>query len=244
MSSSPYSRTEQLRAVWPWLPLWTVVALLAIFSHGPMPLYSTRTLALAWEMWNQGHWLVPHINGQPYSEKAPLLFWLMNLGWAVLGVNETWGRLVAPLFALGSLLLSARLARHLFPKYPAVVGAAPLALVGAFLFTVFASITYFDTMVTFFTLLGLLGIWRAAEGKNGPDKLIVALMASLVLLVAVFSLLLSFVNGAPGGTKIPLSAVDPLARGHRVVSATLLNEDSQLVLKLRSVTDATELAMN
>lgn len=68
MSLSPsYSRSEQLRAVWPWLPLWAAVALLAIFSHGPMPLYSTRTLAVAWEMWNQGHWLVPHINGQPYS---------------------------------------------------------------------------------------------------------------------------------------------------------------------------------
>ena len=54
MSVSAYRRSEYLRAAWPWLPLWAVVALLAIFSHGPMPLYSTRTLAVAWEMWDHG----------------------------------------------------------------------------------------------------------------------------------------------------------------------------------------------
>ena len=45
--------------------LWFVVALFAILQHGPMPLYSTRTLAVAWEMWDQGQFLVPHINGHP-----------------------------------------------------------------------------------------------------------------------------------------------------------------------------------
>ena len=74
MSNNSYRRSQDLRALWPWLPLWTVVALLAIFSHGPMPLYSTRTLAVAWEMWREHHWLVPYINGEPYSEKVPLLF--------------------------------------------------------------------------------------------------------------------------------------------------------------------------
>src|ERR1700735_586847 len=87
VSVSAYSRSEHLRAAWPWLPLWALVALLAIFSHGPMPLYSTRTLAVAWEMWTHGHWLVPHINGEPYSEKAPLLFWLIHAGWFVFGVS-------------------------------------------------------------------------------------------------------------------------------------------------------------
>ncbi|MDQ6646630.1 MAG: glycosyl transferase, partial [Pseudomonadota bacterium] len=90
MPSSRYSRSEHLRAMWPWLPLWGVVALLAIFSHGPMPLYSTRTLAVAWDMWTHGHWLVPHFNGEPYSEKAPLLFWLIQAGWFVFGVGDIW----------------------------------------------------------------------------------------------------------------------------------------------------------
>src|SRR5690606_22912640 len=43
------------------LPLlaYAVVALVSIFLHGPVPLYSTRSLAVAWEMWDRGSWLVP-----------------------------------------------------------------------------------------------------------------------------------------------------------------------------------------
>jgi 4-amino-4-deoxy-L-arabinose transferase-like glycosyltransferase len=135
--ASAYSRHEHLRALWPWLPLWLAVALLAIFSHGPMPLYSTRTLAVAWEMWNQHHWLVPHINGEPYSEKVPLLFWLIHLGWAVFGVGDGWPRVLEVIFGGAQLILLARLAQRLFPERPWVATAAPwllLCLSYAFLF--------------------------------------------------------------------------------------------------------------
>ena len=80
-------------------------------------------------MWNSGNLLVPHLNGDPYSHKPPLLFWLINLGWAVFGVNEWWPRLVAPLFGLASLFLTAGLARRLWPG-EAECAAAPLILVG------------------------------------------------------------------------------------------------------------------
>jgi 4-amino-4-deoxy-L-arabinose transferase-like glycosyltransferase len=137
VSSSAYSRSEHLRSLWPWLPLWAAVALIAIFSHGPMPLYSTRTLAVAWEMWNHGHWLVPHINGQPYSEKVPLLFWLIHAGWFVFGVSDVWPRVLEVIFGGAQLALLATLARRLFPRHPWVAKGAPwmlLALGYAFLF--------------------------------------------------------------------------------------------------------------
>ena len=130
-------RFEHLRILWPWLPLWTIVALLAIFSHGPMPLYSTRTLAVAWDMWQQGFWLVPHINGAPYSDKAPLLFWLIHAGWFVFGVSDVWPRVLEVIFGGTQLVLVALLARRLFPERPWVVKAAPwllLSLAYAFLF--------------------------------------------------------------------------------------------------------------
>jgi len=132
-----YNRSESLRALWPWLPLWTLVALLAMFSHGPMPLYSTRTLAVAWEMWNQHHWLVPHINGEPYSEKAPLLFWLIHAGWFIFGVGDVWPRVLEVIFGGTQLVLVATLARRLFPNNAWVARATPwmlLALSYAFLF--------------------------------------------------------------------------------------------------------------
>ena len=156
LSISAYSRSEHLRALWPWLPLWTLAALLAIFSHGPMPLYSTRTLAVAWEMWTHGHWLVPYNNGAPYSEKAPLLFWMFHAGWAVFGVSDVWPRVLEVIFGGTQLVLVAALARRLFPGRPWVAKATPwmlLALAYAFFFGL--QVMY-DVLLAVWTLAALL----------------------------------------------------------------------------------------
>ncbi|KAA0069807.1 glycosyltransferase family 39 protein [Rhodanobacter sp. T12-5] len=181
MSLRPYSRTEHLRAVWPWLPLWTAVALLAIFSHGPMPLYSTRTLAVAWEMWSQNHWLVPHINGQPYSEKAPLLFWLIQSGWFVFGVNDIWPRVLEVLIGGAQLVLVSLLARRLFPSRPWMAKAAPwmlLALGCAFLFGL--QIMY-DGLLAMWTLAALLCLTPKMQ-RAEPRWLLFGLCIGLGLL--------------------------------------------------------------
>jgi 4-amino-4-deoxy-L-arabinose transferase-like glycosyltransferase len=181
VSLSPYSRTEQLRAVWPWLPLWALVALLAIFSHGPMPLYSTRTLAVAWEMWNQGHWLVPHINGQPYSEKAPLLFWLIQAGWFVFGVNDIWPRVLEVLIGGAQLVLISLLARRLFPSRPWMAKATPwmlLAFAYAFLFGL--QIMY-DVLLATWTLAALLCLTPKMH-RTEPRWLLFGLCIGLGLL--------------------------------------------------------------
>ncbi len=129
--------SESLRALWPWLPLWMLLALLAIFSHGPMPLYSTRTLAVAWEMWNGHHFIVPYLNGEPYSHKVPLVFWMIHAGWYAFGVNDIWPRILEVAFGAVQLMLAATLARRLAPGRPWVARATPwmlLALGYAFLF--------------------------------------------------------------------------------------------------------------
>jgi 4-amino-4-deoxy-L-arabinose transferase-like glycosyltransferase len=164
--ASAYSRSEHLRALWPWLPLWLLVALLAIFSHGPMPLYSTRTLAVAWEMWSQHHWLVPHLNGEPYSEKAPLLFWLIHAGWFVFGVGDVWPRVLEVAFGGIELVLLSVLARRLFPTQPWVEKAAPwmlLALSYAFLFGL--QVMY-DVLLAMWVLAALLCLAPKAQREE------------------------------------------------------------------------------
>jgi len=130
-----------------------------------LPVDETRYLAVAWEMWNNGNFLVPHLNGDPYSHKPPLLFWLINLGWAVFGVNEWWPRLVAPLFGLASLFLTAGLARRLWPGEADCATAAPLILVGGLFWALFTTLTMFDMILAFCTLLGLTGLLRAWRGS-------------------------------------------------------------------------------
>ncbi|HEV2844516.1 MAG TPA: glycosyltransferase family 39 protein [Thermoanaerobaculia bacterium] len=131
-----------------------------------MPVDETRYTSVAWEMWTRGDLLVPHLNGLPYSNKPPLLFWLMNLGWRVFGVNEQWPRLIPSLFALLNLFLTMALARRLWPGRPAVARAAPAVLVGLLLWSVFTGMLMFDMLVAFCVLLALLGL-HAAWTRGG-----------------------------------------------------------------------------
>ncbi|WP_108472150.1 ArnT family glycosyltransferase [Rhodanobacter thiooxydans] len=181
MPSSSYRRSEHLRAVWPWLPLWTAVALLAIFSHGPMPLYSTRTLAVAWEMWHQGHWLVPHINGQPYSEKAPLLFWLIQAGWFAFGVSDVWPRVLEVLFGGTQLVLVSLLARRLFPQRPWMAKAAPWMLLAFGYAFLFGLQIMYDVLLAVWTLAALLCLTPKPQ-RSEPRWLLFGLCVGFGLL--------------------------------------------------------------
>ena len=146
-----------------WSGLWLVVVAAALATRPPLPVDETRYLAVAWEMWLDGNYLVPHLNGEAYSHKPPLLFWLINLGWGVFGVNEWWPALVAPLFGLASLFLTARLARGLWPEAAPVARVAPLLLFGGLFWTLFTTLTMFDMILAFCSLLGLVGVvhaWR------------------------------------------------------------------------------------
>lgn len=130
MSDTSYARTERLHALLWWLPLYLAVALIAIFLQPPIPMHSTRALAVAWDMWSQHQFLVPHINGAPYPEKAPLLFWLIHAGWAVFGVNDVWPRVLMVLIGAAQLILAQALARRLFPERAWVARATPWLLLG------------------------------------------------------------------------------------------------------------------
>ena len=144
-----------------WSAVWLVLVAVALGTRPPLPVDETRYLAVAWEMWLGGDYLVPHLNGETYSHKPPLLFWLMNLGWAIFGVSAWWARLVAPLFGLGCLFLSAALARRLWPARPDLARRAPLILLGSVFWSVFTTLTMFDMVLAFFALAGLLGVARA-----------------------------------------------------------------------------------
>ena len=159
--------TPPSRQTWLLFGLWGLLMAAALSIRPPLPVDETRYLAVAWEMWRDGQFLVPHLNGETYAHKPPLLFWLMQLGWAVFGVNDWWPRLVAPLFGLGSLLLTAALARDLWPERPEVAESAPLLLLGALFWTLFTTLTMFDMMLAFFALLGVRGLHRAARGQGG-----------------------------------------------------------------------------
>lgn len=151
---------------WGWLPLFLLVVTVALLTRPLMPVNETRYVGVAWEMWHSGSWIVPLLNGEPYSHKPPLLFWLIHAGWALFGVNEITPRLVGPAFALGSLFLIRAVARRLFPARPVIASLAPWILAGTIYWLGFATMTMFDQLVVFFVLLGIFGLLELGQGRR------------------------------------------------------------------------------
>lgn len=71
-----------------------------------------RYVYVAREMCEDGHWLVPHRNGEFYAHKPPLMFWLQNAFSVFTGgtVNKISGRLPSLLGAILSLWAISRIA--------------------------------------------------------------------------------------------------------------------------------------
>ncbi|MFN7962586.1 MAG: glycosyltransferase family 39 protein [Thermoanaerobaculia bacterium] len=161
---------------------WLLLVAVAFATRPLMPVDETRYVSVAWEMWQRGSFLVPYLNGVPYSHKPPLLFWLIQLGWWLFGVNSWWPRLLPSLFALANLALTASLASRLFGPARGERELAPLVLSGFFLWTFFTTTLTFDMMVAFFTLVVMAGLWQATHGRAAAGFALVAVGLGLGIL--------------------------------------------------------------
>lgn len=158
---------------WGILPLWLLLTV-TVYFRSPIPIDETRYLSVAWDMWLRGDFLVPYLNGQTYSHKPPLLFWLIQAGWGVFGVNQWWPSLVGPLAALANLLLTRKLAEKLWPEQAAAALLAPWILIATLLWTLFAASTMFDILLTSWVLLGMLGLLEVMQGAERKGWILVA----------------------------------------------------------------------
>lgn len=141
----------------------TVAALVAL--RPLMPVDETRYVTVAWEMWLGGSKAVPHLNGELYSHKPPLLFWMIDLVWLVTGVSELAARAITPIFGIIAVALTGGLARRLWPETPERAGLAALILASTGFFLFYGSTTMFDVMQSVAVLAAvwaLLGLRRAA----------------------------------------------------------------------------------
>jgi 4-amino-4-deoxy-L-arabinose transferase-like glycosyltransferase len=184
------SRSPALRAGLTWTTLWLLPVLAALFARSPWPLDETRTLAVAWEMWTHGGGLVPSLNGALYTQQPPMLFWLINLGWSVLGVNEWWPRILPALFGLASVYLTGRLARSLWPQEVNVGHYAPVLLMGMVFWAFYLTLSMGDMLLVFFTALGALAIVAAWRNQRRYAWLLLGASLGLGILSSGFGALI------------------------------------------------------
>ena len=147
-----------------------------------MTIDETRYIGVAWEMFDKHSFLVPLINGEPYHHKPPFLFWLMHLNWWLFGVNATSVRFISLLFGLGSLFLTYRIYRLLWRDDTEGASYAPLLLAGSFVFMFYTSLLMFDVVLTFWVLVGILGILEAYRKPSLKSFSLIALSVGLGIL--------------------------------------------------------------
>jgi 4-amino-4-deoxy-L-arabinose transferase-like glycosyltransferase len=143
------------------------------------PVDETRYLAVSWEMWQSGNYIVPTLNHEIYTHKPPLLFWTINAVWALIGVSDTAARLVAPFYGLVGVLLTGLLARRLWPEDAGIGARSVMAMCGLLIFSLSVGLTMFDAMLTTATVAAMLAIVAAA--RTGRRLWWVAVGAALAL---------------------------------------------------------------
>lgn len=144
--------------------LWLLVLLPLLLVLPPVPIDETRYLSIAWEMRQTGSWVTLHLNGFPYFDKPPLLFWLLNLTWSVLGTSLWSARAMIVLFGIGCVALCQRVERQLAPE---ASGQAAWVLLGMIFLVLFTGVVMFDVLLCLCVLLGFLGIAiYAQEGRT------------------------------------------------------------------------------
>lgn len=116
------------------------------------------------EMLARGDWVVPHLQGQPYLDKPPLMYWLVMLSYSIFGVGEAPARLIPAMAVHGTILVTYLLGRRSLGERSAFWGALLLAISPAF--AGMGRILLLDGLLTFWITVALFATFEAIRGDR------------------------------------------------------------------------------
>jgi 4-amino-4-deoxy-L-arabinose transferase-like glycosyltransferase len=133
---------------------------------------------IARNMLDSGDWTIARLDGVPYLEKSPLIYWLMAMSYRVLGVHDWAARIPVALADVLLCWVTARYGRWAFGRRAGFCAGLTLATSdGLFLFT---RIQIPDVMLTLSVCLALWSFQRVLdEGEPHPRRWAALLAASL-----------------------------------------------------------------
>ncbi len=149
---------------WATLLLTALVVLLPNLSYPLIEPDETRYAQIAIEMNTSRDWVTPTLDGLPYLDKPPLLYWLTAASFQIWGVNETAARLPSMLAALATILLTFGWGARIVGHRPAWLAAITLTLSGGFILA--GRFLILDSLLTLFTTASLLSGYIAVRGQR------------------------------------------------------------------------------
>jgi len=124
---------------------------------------------IARNMLTSGDWVTARLDGVIYLEKAPLIYWAMAAGYAILGVHDWVARIPIALSAIALCWLTAAFGAWAFGKRAGFyAGLCMATCIGLFLFT---RILIPDVMLTFTVALGMWAFLRALDEEEPHPRL-------------------------------------------------------------------------
>jgi 4-amino-4-deoxy-L-arabinose transferase-like glycosyltransferase len=124
-----------------------------------------RYAEIAREMLARGEWVVPLLQGEPYLDKPPLLYWLTIISFRLFGAHDWSARLAPALAVHGCVLVVYLLGRRTLGERPAFWGALILALAPGFIGM--GRLLLLDGLLSLFVTLSLLGAFEALRVRAG-----------------------------------------------------------------------------
>jgi 4-amino-4-deoxy-L-arabinose transferase-like glycosyltransferase len=145
----------------------SLLAMWMMFCNLNYPLVEpdeSRYAQIALEMVNTGDYLVPRLQGEPYLDKPPLLYWVTAASFNVFGQSELAARIPSALAAMLTVLVSFLLGRRLIGDQAAWLGSLMLFLCLGFVLS--ARFLVMDGPLTLFTTTCLMTALLATRGPR------------------------------------------------------------------------------
>src|SRR5260370_11164006 len=116
------------------------------------------------EMLARGEWLVPYLQGEPYLDKPPLMYWLVMASYRLFREHDWSARLIPALAIQGCILIVYLLGRRTLGERAAFWGAFALSLAPGFVRV--GRLLVLDGLLAFCVTLSIFSAFAAVRGQR------------------------------------------------------------------------------
>ncbi len=153
--------------------LLALAALVFFANLGEAPLWDRdepRNAGCTAEMLQAGNWTVPVFNDELRTHKPILLYWLMMASYSLFGVSEFSARAVSACAGLGTVVLTYRMAKNLFPNGRDVACWSGVILLSTIMFAVASRAATPDALLMFCNTLAIYFFVRGSFTASKTDR--------------------------------------------------------------------------